>query len=323
MNYTRLFKQYIFTLICILTLNFIIPRLMPGDPFNHIGDDENSISQVYSQEDIDRYKAYYGLDKPIHIQYKDYMVNLLKGDIGYSIYYKDSVLNVIIPRLIWTLGIVMVSLTITVLLGIILGCISAYNRNSIVDKLLYLITVSLSEIPAFLIGIFLLFFVARNSQVLPLSGGKTVFGTYNSLFELVKDLLVHGFLPVIALVLSRLGGFYLLTRNSMISVLGKDYMQTAKAKGLSQKRIIFIHALKNAIIPIINRIFLSIGGLFSGAILVEAVFKYPGIGQITRQSIMVRDYPLIQGIFLFITLMVLIMNLLADIVHKKIDPRVT
>lgn len=278
--------------------------------------------QNYSDDQIERYKEYYGMDKPLKEQYREYIGNLIHGDLGYSIYYNESVTRLLFKRAKWTLGISLSSLAISSILGSLIGSISAWYRNSIVDKTLYPLMIILSEIPSFLIAILLLFIVAARTGLFPLAGGITVFGEFENNFDKFLDLVHHALLPTLSLVLTQLSGFYLLARNSMITIISKDYMRTALAKGLSSKRIIFRHGLKNSMLPIVTRVFMSLGSVLSGAILVENVFNYPGLGHLMRESVMVRDYVLIQGIFLFVAFFVLTMNLLADIFYKKIDPRV-
>ena len=268
------------------------------------------------------YKAYYGMDIPLQVHYIDYFTLLIRGNLGYSIYYNDNVLRLILRSAKWTLGITLISLLISTIMGTILGSLSAWYRNSIVDRGLYPVMILLSEIPAFLMAILLLFTLAAKSSLFPLSGGITVFGEYETWFDKLLDVLHHGFLPSLSLTLSQLGGFYLLARNSMITVISKDYMRTALAKGLSSKRIILRHGLRNSILPIITRVFMSLGSVLGGAILVENVFNYPGLGRLMREAVTVRDYVLIQGIFLVVAFLVLAMNLLADVLYKKIDPRV-
>lgn len=296
---------------------------MPGDPFTFLSSEEGGVHQNYTDAQIQEYKAYYGMDKALHQQYKDYMVNLIQGDLGYSIYYNESVMTIVLKRARWTLGITLSSLLISSFLGSILGSISAWYRHSFLDKGLYPLMILLSEIPSFLIAILLLFILAAKSSFFPLSGGITVFAEYENTFAKFLDILRHGMLPTMSLVLSQLGGFYLLARNSMISVMSKDYMRTAQAKGLTSRRIVLRHGLKNSILPIITRVFISLGSVLGGAILVENVFNYPGLGRLMREAVSVRDYVLIQGIFLIVAFLVLTMNLLADVFYKKIDPRVS
>lgn len=322
MSFLKKFLEYFVIFFLILTLNFFLPRLMPGDPFTFLSSAEGEVHQNYTEEQIEEYKKYYGMDKPLGEQYKDYLVNLVQGNLGYSIYYNASVVSIVLKRAKWTLAITLASLIISTLIGSILGSLSAWYRNSLFDKSLYPIMILLSEIPSFLIAIILLFILGARFTFFPLSGGMTVFADYETNFQQFLDLVRHALLPTLALVLTQVGGFYLLARNSMITVMSKDYMRTAVAKGLSSKTIVFRHGLKNSMLPIVTRFFMSLGSVLGGAILVENVFNYPGIGRLMREAVTVRDYVLIQGIFLFVAFLVLIMNLLADIFYKKIDPRV-
>lgn len=315
--------EYAVTFFCIITLNFFIPRLMPGDPFTFLSSNADEVAVAYSEEQVERYKTYYGLDKPLSSQYRDYICNMLRGDIGYSIYYNESVLGIISDRMLWTIALVIVSLALSCIIGIILGSLSAWHRNSAVDKGLYYVMICFSEIPSFIIGLLLLFIGAAWLGWFPLSGGISPFAVFASPFSKSMDIAHHAVLPVLTLALARLGEFYLITRGSMLTVLSRDYMRTARGKGLSNGRILFGHALRNAAIPVVTRVFLSLGTVFGGAVLVENVFHYPGVGQLMRESVMLRDYVLIQGIFLFFAVTVLLMNFAADIIYRKLDPRVS
>ncbi|NEZ46157.1 ABC transporter permease [Clostridium niameyense] len=316
------FTEYALTIIIILTINFFIPRLMPGDPFVILSGDNGCEISAYSQEQIEKYKTYYGLDKPIHIQYLNYIKNLCYGNLGYSIYYNDSVFNIIKSRFGWTLMLVLTSIFFSSILGTLIGTLSSFNKDKKLDRILYSFFMTLSEIPGFLLGIIFLFILAGKLNLFPLSGAITDFQEYASNYEKAKDIIYHATLPILTLTLSKVGDFYLISRNSAISVLKKDYINTAKAKGLKRRKIIFKHILRNSILPVITKIFLTIGSVVSGAILVENVFCYPGLGKLMKEAVFVRDYPLIQGIFLVVTFMVIVMNLISDKLYKKLDPRV-
>ncbi len=314
--------EYALTFFCIITLNFFLPRLIPGDPFTFLAADTDEIMVTYSEEQIARYKEYYGLDKPLSSQYREYIGNMLHGYIGYSIYYHEDVLIMIEKRAVWTVSLVTVSLIISCTLGTILGSLSAWYRNHRFDHRLYLFMISFSEIPSFLIGLLFLFVGSACLGWFPLAGGMSTFAVFVSPLQKTLDIVHHATLPVLTLVVARLGEFYLISRNSMLTVLSKDYIRTARGKGLTKRRILFGHALRNAAIPVITRIFLSLGHVFGGAVLVENVFNYPGIGYLMRESVMMRDYALLQGIFLFIAVTVLTMNFAADMLYQKLDPRV-
>lgn len=315
-------KHYILIFFIILLINFFLPRLMPGDPFQYLSVEDGNVSTVFSEEQIQQYKEYYGLDKPLHIQFLNYITRLLKGNLGYSIYYKTSVAEMILTRIPWTVFIVLSALFLSSFIGTVLGAVSARLRENQADKFIYLFMIIFSEIPSFILGTLLLIFLAAKLKWFPLSGGITAFESYSSSFDYFADLLNHAALPILTLTLAGLGGFYLLSRNSMLTVLKKDYIRTAKAKGLSRERILFRHALRNALPPMIARIFMSMGSMFGGAVLVENVFAYPGLGGLMREAVMARDYVLMQHIFLIIAVSVLLMNWLADKTYKKLDPRV-
>ena len=315
--------EYLITFFCIITLNFFLPRCLPGDPFTFLSGEVDEVTVACSEEQLAKYKEYFGLDKPLSSQYADYLGNMLQGNIGYSIYYNEDVLVILAKRVPWTIMLVVVSLVLSCALGIFLGSLSAWNRDNAIDRLLYFLMICFSELPAFLTGLVLLFVGAAWLGWFPLSGGMSTFVKFASPWHKAFDLAQHAVLPVITLVLARLGSFYMISRSSMMTVLSKDYMRTAKGKGLSKHRILFVHALKNAAIPVVTRVFLSLGTVFGGAVLVENVFSYPGVGQLMRESVMMRDYILIQGIFLFFAITVLTMNFVADLLYKKLDPRVT
>lgn len=315
-------KHYILVLLIILIINFILPRLMPGDPFLYLSVDDGDVTVAFTEEQIEMYKEYYGLDKPIHIQFFNYITGFLRGDLGYSIFYKTSVTKMIAAHVPWTVFIVLCSLFFSSFIGTVTGALSALLREKPADKLIYFFMIVFSEIPAFLLGTLLLIFLAAKLRWFPLSGGLTAFASYSTSFSLFADLLHHAALPILTMTLAGLGGFYLLSRNSMLTVLTKDYIRTATAKGLSKWNVLFRHALRNALPPIIARIFLSMGAMFGGAVLIENVFAYPGLGKLMREAVLARDYVLVQGNFLIIAVMVLVMNWLADIIYKKLDPRV-
>lgn len=315
-------KKYVLVFFIILAINFFLPRLMPGDPFLYLSVEDGDITATFSEEQIDQYKAYYGLDQPLYLQFSNYIKNLLNGNLGYSIFYKTSVVKMIGERIPWTVSIVLCSLFFSSFLGTALGAVSARIREKPADKLLYFLVIVFSEIPSFLVGTLLLFLLAAKLKWFPLSGGVTAFASPSTSFAYFADLAHHAALPVLTLTLAGLGSFYLLSRNSMLTVLTKDYIRTAKAKGLPGKRILFRHALRNALPPVIARLFMSMGAMFGGAVLVENVFAYPGLGLLMRDAVLARDYVLTQGIFLIIALSVLFMNWAADLVYKKLDPRV-
>jgi len=314
--------SYLVTVWVIVTLNFLLPRMMPGDPFVHLSGDEGEDLPEFTEAQKSYYMEQYGFDAPLPVQYARYIVKLAHGDLGASVYFNSSVAAILARRLPWTLGLVIAAVTLSTIIGTFLGVVSAALRHQWADRLLFVGLILISEIPAFLMGLVILFIFGAALDLFPLSGGMSHFTGQMTIMEKAVDIAKHAALPVATLTLVRLGGVYLLARNSLVTVLEKDFMITARAKGLTKIRIFWRHALRNALLPIVTRVFMSLGALVGGAILVENVFNYPGLGKLLRESVMIQDYPLIQGIFLLVTLAVLSANFMADMVYRRLDPRV-
>ena len=314
---------YIVILFIILSINFSLPRVMPGDPFGYLTEPSAAnIPTRMTDEKMERLFAYYGLDKPLSEQYLNYMVGTIRGDLGLSIYHSDPVLEVILSRLKWTLLLVGTSIAIYVPLGILLGATSAWARGRKKDMGLLISILSISSFPSFFLGILLAIIFGIKLGIFPISGAQTAFATYSSPLEEIFDILHHLVLPAATLVLSHIGGTYFLMRNSMLGVLGEDYIMTARAKGLSERYILHRHALTNALLPIVTMTAMTVGFMTMGTIFVEKVFAYPGIGNLMYTAVEHRDYPLLQGLFLFMTIAIVGANLIADMIYARLDPRV-
>lgn len=311
------------TLFVILVINFFLPRMMPGDPFSTTSADEVGEDIIVMTEEQHLYYInYYGLDRPLPEQFLAYMKNLMTGNLGRSIYYKMPVSDVIVLHLPWTILIVVSATVISTISGVILGTLSAKNRKKGSDRIMMTCMIAFAEIPSFLLGLILLLIFGVYLRLFPLAGAVTPFANYNGLAEQILDISYHAFLPVLTLSLSQLTGVYLLTRNTLITVTTKDYIRTARAKGLGEKNVWIRHALRNALLPVVTRTGFTIGIMMGGVVLVENVFSYPGIGMTLRSAVVGRDYPLIQGILLVIAVSILICNLLVDKIYGKLDPRV-
>ena len=297
--------------------------MMPGDPFSTTSADEVGEDIIVMTEEQHLYYInYYGLDRPLPEQFLAYMKNLMTGNLGRSIYYKMPVSDVIVLHLPWTILIVVSATVISTISGVVLGTISAKNRKKGSDRIMMTGMIAFAEIPSFLLGLILLLIFSVYLRLFPLAGAVTPFANYNGLAEQIMDISYHAFLPVLTLSLSQLTGVYLLTRNTLITVTTKDYIRTARAKGLGEKKVWIRHALRNALLPVVTRTGFTIGIMMGGVVLVENVFSYPGIGMTLRSAVVSRDYPLIQGILLVIAVSILICNLLVDKIYGKLDPRV-
>jgi len=249
-------------------------------------------------------------------------VALFQGELGYSYYYNAPVLSVILGRLPWTLLLVGTSLLLSTMLGIVLGIESGWRRGSRTDRTLLAGLMSLNGFPDFFLGMLLLIAFGVVLGVFPLAGALTPYSGLSGL-ALLLDVLRHLFLPVAALTLAHLGGSYLLTRNTMITVLKEPYMLTAKAKGLSQRVLKYRHAGRNSMLPVVTQTGIWMGRVVTGALFVEMVFAYPGVGYLTYEALLARDYPIIQGVFLMVAISVLVANFLIDLSYPKLDPRVS
>lgn len=306
---------FVASFLVIFLVNFFIPYLMPGDPFQYTSGDagvDNLVS--YSEAQLEELRAYYGLDLPLGEQLVNTVERYLEGDLGMSIHYKTSVNEVILSRLPWTMYIMGTTLILSLVLGSVLALWSL--RREGVGKIVYPILSVLEEVPTFLIGILLLFLVAAKGSIFPLSGGITAFATYSTYFQWIQDIVWHSILPITALVLTTTPSFYFTARASFLSVLQEPYMVNAKAKGLREMRIRWRYVFTNGMAPVIACFFLLVGSSIGGTMLIENVFAYPGLGTVLYQAVTYRDYPLIQGIFLISTLLVLCSLFIADLLNS-------
>jgi len=311
------------TAAVLLILNFALPRWMPGDAFLILSGEDQSIAVAFSEQQRQHYLAYYGLDRPLAHQFFQYLAGLARGDLGRSYHYREPVVDLILSRLPWTLFVGSAAFVLSIGFGIALGSISAWRRGETVDRVLYFVLVASGQIPGFLSGLLLLMLFAVTLGWFPLSGAATPFREWSGAAGRYLDILHHAALPVLTLALARTGNTYMLVRSSLASVLTRDYVITARAKGLRSRRVRYVHALRNALLPLITRAALQLGGLLGGAVLVENVFAYPGLGLLLQDAVLYRDYPLLQGILLFMSAAVLLANFAADRLYVRLDPRIT
>lgn len=311
-------SKTIVVLFVIITINFFLPRMMKADPFLYISDDDSADVITFSEDRIREYREYYGLDKPIHIQYFDYLKNLCRLNLGTSIIYNRPVSQIIGERIPWTIFIVTISIFASLITGSIVGALSAWNRNGIIDRFFYTFTVLYSQLPKFLVGTFILILFYTKFRTIPTAGGMSPFTEFAFTKEVLSDVFSHAILPFLSLTLTMVPDYYLTMRNSIILEMNKEYVITARAKGLKEKVIILKHCLVNSINPVITKLFMSMGNIFGGAVIVENIFSYPGVGSLMRNSVLTRDYTLIQGTFFIIALLVVFFSKLTEISYKLI-----
>ena len=316
---TFLAKKIVFaivTILIIMTLNFAIFRLMPGDPIAMLAD------QIRLRpEQVARLYELFGLDKPLWEQYISYMSQTLQGFLGYSYYTQHPVTQDIMDRLPNTLLLVGVSTIVSIVIGMVVGIIAAARRGSAVDIGAISFGFLGNSVPTFWLGLLLLLIFGVNLQWFPLRGTTSVPAPTEPI-ALVVDILWHMALPTLVLVIIQFGGFALVMRAAMMDVLTEDYITLARAKGVDERNVLYKHALRNAMLPMVTVIALAFGFTLSGALLTETVFSWYGLGRYIWDAIVRQDFPALQGIFFIISVMVVAANLIADIVYGFLDPRI-
>jgi len=308
------------TLYVAITANFMLPRLIGGDPADTLA----SELALGSHEVADALREQFGLDNPsIFYQYKQYLTQLFQGNIGVSYSsYPASVQEIVLNALPWTLGTVLIATLISYCVGWLIGIRGAWKSGSIFDNTTLFGSFFLNSVPYFWIGILFIMFFSLNLGWFPL--GRAIPSDFESLtiYKKIGSIIYHAILPVFTLVIASLAGHILVLRNNLMRVLSEDYMLLAKAKGLSVRRRKYMYGARNALLPSFTGLMVSLGHVIGGALTMEIVFSYPGIGWITFNAILNLDYPLIQGSFLLIAVSVIIANLIADLMYPLIDPRV-
>jgi ABC-type dipeptide/oligopeptide/nickel transport system permease component len=309
----------IVTVFVAITLNFALFRLLPG----------TAVSGLRCQHCTKQFREaivkQYGLDKPKLQQYVVYIDRLAHGDLGTSIADNRPVWDDIRGPLVNTMPMIVAGTVISIVIGIISGVVAAWRRGTAADSANLWTALAFYAMPTQWIGLLVIFYIAIPLG-LPASGiSSNTLGILStpSEWSVLSDRFSHLFLPALTLGIGLYGEYSLVVRSSMLETLGEDYVLTARAKGLRNWAIVWKHALRNAMLPLVTLIALSLGSIVAGAIVVEDVFSYPGIGLATIDAINHRDYPVLQGIFLLLTLSVIFANFVADLVYFKLDPRVT
>jgi len=302
----------------IVSVTFIIPRLMPGGAFAYLIENPNIAPEL--REALIKE---FGLDKPLWVQYVTFLKEFfLKGNIGISFYYLKPVSEVIAQALPWTVTLVTTSVVLSALFGIILGALAAYRRGSKFEATLFNVFMFVRSMPSFWLGLVLLIIFGYYLGVAPLYGAYTYGVTYENLLEFIKDVLWHLWLPMITLVLLGTSVYFVLSRNSIVDVLTEDFVMVARAKGLSDREVLFRHALRPASLPVLTYLALDLGYSIGGALLVEVVFSLPGVGKLMYEAVYMTDYPLLLGIVVYVSALTLTLITIAEVLYALIDPRV-
>ena len=297
-------------LFIVLTLVFFMMRIIPGDPVRQILGDEAR------PEDVEMLRERMGLNEPIHLQYVHYLTDSLRGEWGTALYNNKPVFENIRDRMEPTILLTVYASLISIAIGIPIGIIAAIKRNTALDYILTTGAVFGLSIPAFWLGLMMVFYLGVRHGLFPVQGYTFIAqgGLKGALYSLT--------MPAVSLALSYISSFARYTRSTMLDVLNNDYIRTARAKGLTENKVHYVHALKNSLAPVVTTIGFSIAGMLGGATVIESVFNIPGMGKLAYDSLMRRDYPQEQAIILFIAIIFIFTNILLDIVYKLLDPRI-
>lgn len=313
---TRL-APYAAVLWAAFTLNFLLPHLAPGDPVDQFSGEANALSAEQRQ----RLRVDYDLDGSLLQQYGRSWARLAHGDLGTSVRYGRPVADVLLDRLPWTLALVGTATVIATVGGVLLGAFAARRRGRRRDVVAVAGMMALDAMPGFWIGLVLVAVFAVQLGWLPSFGAVPLEATgagLDALAEVGRRLV----LPAATLVLATVGTTFLLARGAMVTALDAPYVHLAESAGLRPGRIVYWHALRNALLPVSTHLAVTVGALLSGAVVVETVFAYPGLGRVTFEAVQARDYALLQGAFFLVTMAVVVANALADLAYPRLDPRV-
>lgn len=301
----------------VVVLNFLLIRLAPGDPAVVIAGEMGGATE----EMLDSIRQEYGLDRPLLVQLGIYLGNVLQGDLGQSYFFDQPVTTLIGHRIGPTILLVVTAQVMSILIGVFLGVLAARKPNGAMSGFVTVFATIGYAVPVFWTGIMLIILFASVLPVFPVEGMQSVRLRNAAWYVQALDVLHHLVLPAFTLAIIYLAQYARLSRASMLDVLGSDYIRTARAKGAAERTVLFRHALRNAALPILTVAGLQFGNLISGALLVETVFNWPGMGRLAFDSILRRDYPTIMGVLFFASALVVVANLLTDFSYRLADPR--
>ncbi len=304
-------------MVGVVVLNFLLIRLAPGDPAEVIAGEMGGATQ----DVLDSIRQAYGLDKPLLAQLWIYLSQIAQGDLGVSYFFDQPVSKLIGDRIGPTILLVVTAQILSIALGVAMGVIAARKPNGPMSAFVSVFATVGYAVPVFWTGIMLIILFASVFPIFPVEGMMDVRLRDAGFLAQTLDVLHHLFLPAFTLAIIYLAAYARLARATMLDVLGADYIRTARAKGASERSVLFHHALRNAMLPILTVAGLQFGNLISGALLVETVFNWPGMGRLAFDSILRRDYPTVLGVLFFASMMVVVANLITDLSYRLVDPR--
>ncbi len=319
---TYILRRLLQTLMVIVILSYVcfsLMTLMPGDPVELM----ISANPKITQEDVVRLRSFYGLDQPTYIRYYNWVSQIAQGDLGYSRTYRIPVTEMMGPSLSATFILSLGSLVFALLIGVPLGIMCALKPNSRLDYFVNLFNFSGISVPSFFLGIILIIIFSVTLGWLPAGGYQTTGMNYTSLWAEVLDKSKFLILPILSLSVQSIGRFSRFSRSAMLEAMRNDFIRTARAKGLTEQVVIWNHGFRNALIPLITIVAISLSSVFSGALITETLFAYPGVGRLIYTSIIGNDFNVAMVSFVISIAMVLLMNLVADLLYGVADPRIS
>jgi len=311
------------TMLTSLLLVFFVIQAMPGDPVDTLAQDYMKTSQMPYDQALSKAKLAlnYDPDIPVVERFFTYVKNISTGNLGQSMSYKGEVSTIVLGALPWTLLVCSISLLLSFVVGVILGIYVAWKRSNVLDGAITAYQAIFGSIPDYIVAYLLIILFSVGLGLFPSKGAYNSEVTLGFNIRFVLDVLYHAALPILAYFVTTLAGWIMGMKASCMSVLGEDYINYAKARGLSNKRIVFSYLGRNAILPMVTSVAISFGMMFGGSPLIENLFVYPGVGYYLATAISRRDYPLMQGMFLMIIVMVLLSGLIAEFFYTRLNPR--
>ena len=314
---SRRLLQGVPIILAIVVLNFFLLNMAEGDAVDVLAGEAGSATPEYMAE----LRAKFGLDQPLPVQLAVYLKNVLTLDLGYSFRHDMPVSKLIIDRFWPTLLLMVSTIILAVGFGILLGLLAAISLNTWKDTMITIFALITYATPLFWVGLMMIVVFSLNLGWLPTSGMENI-AAFHEGFDRVKDIAVHLILPTITLSLFYLALYTRMMRASMLEQYGLDYVVTARAKGVSERRITFVHVLRNAMLPVVTMAGVQVGALIGGSVIVESVFAWPGLGMLAFESLFARDLNLLLGIFLLSSALVVAVNLIVDVIYCFLDPRI-
>ena len=304
-------------LFVVMTVNFVLIHSAPGDPVDLLIGEGGA-----DQELIDHIRAEFGLDRPLHVQFFSYVGNVLQLNLGYSLRYRQDVFDLILDRLPASILLMGTAFVLSAAVGILLGLYAGTRKDSLADRIAVILSILGYSMPVFFLGLLALTIFALKLGWFPTQGMYNIRNPQEG-WGLVLDVAHHLVLPVVTYSAFQLALVFRVTRVKMQQVMTEDYIVTARAKGVQERRVVFRHAVPNTLLPIVTILGLNLEWLLAGSVLTETVFAWPGLGRLMFDAVSARDFPLLMGLFVVISAFVIIVNLMTDVLYRFIDPRVS